>query len=213
MRRLLIALPFVVLGLGLATPAQATGRTPQPAQQPAQRPACAGCWPDIEVRLLPSLDGLASADTFNMGSTPQGTPLSFEFEIGAGQFFGELSITDITVPAGFSIASEPTSPIADGTWQAAEVVCDAVEPGVYIGDISITSDDQDVDENPFTIQLTCEVTAVEEDDASDTTGPTDDAGSGAGIPTTGSSSTTLMVLAGGLLAVGASVRVAARRRA
>ena len=205
MRSALVTVPFMLVGLGVATSVHATGPAPQ-------RPACVGCGPDIEVHTLPGAVDIASGTITNdFGSTPVGTPVEYEFAVGATQFLPTLTIASFTVPAGFSVDPAPPSTIEGGASHLVRVLCDATEPGTYSGDVSIVSDD--VDESPFTIALTCEVTAVvDEEETTDTTGPTDDAGSGAGIPTTGSSSTTLLVLAGGLLAVGASVRVASRRR-
>ena len=138
MRRLLITLPFVVLGLGLATSAQAAGTV----SSPAYRPACVGCGPDIEVHTLPGAVDIASGTITNdFGSTPVGTPVEYEFAVGATQFLPTLTIASFTVPAGFSVDQAPPSTIEGGASHLVRVLCDATEPGTYSGDVSIVSDD------------------------------------------------------------------------
>ncbi len=164
---------------------------------------CYGCnnSQDIEVHYRSSGTQIASgAATFDLGSTPRGTPVTFDdFAIGAIQDLDDLQIATIAVPNGFTLTAGPASPgtINSGASVLARVRCDASSEGVFTGDLVITSDDPD--EGAFTIHLTCTVTAATS------------TGSLAGIPLTGGTPELLLAAASYALLGGLAVLVLARR--
>lgn len=231
MRRALLALPIVAAGLVFATPATAqSGRLATVCVTPCDP------GPDIEVHYLSPLSYFTSGtQTLDFGSTPVGTPVNLEkIAIGATEGLGDLTISSITVPSGFTYIWGPNiapDVEAAGASHGTKIKCNADAPGTYTGNMVITSDDPD--ESPFTIALTCTVTGGTTTDpttapTTPTTGPattadqggednstpsTADEGSGAGLPTTGTSMLQSILLGVGLLLVGGSAGLLARRRA
>ncbi len=206
------------------------------AESVAERPVClTPCdpGPDIEVHYLSPLSFFTSGtQTIDFGTTPVGTPVALEkFAIGATENLGGLTISSITLPAGFTYIWGPNiSPLVEaaGASHATKIECDADAPGTYTGNMVINSDDPD--EGTFTIALTCTVSGATTTDPTtaptpDPTSTTDDGGeengapttgdegSGAGLPTAGSSSLQSVLLALGLLLIGGTAGLLARRRA
>ena len=229
MRRLFCALPLLVISLAVAAPA---GAEPAVVRSACLVPCDPG--PDIEVHYRVPLTYMASGtETIDFGSTPVGTPVPYDnFAIGATEALGDLTISSITVPAGFTYVFGPNiSPTVEaaGASHMTKIECDADAPGTYTGNLVITSNDPD--EGTFTIALTCTVDdptastteSTTEPTAAPTTGDqggeensiptTGGEGSGAGLPTTGSSALQSILLGLGLLLVGGSAGLLARRRA
>jgi uncharacterized repeat protein (TIGR01451 family)/CSLREA domain-containing protein len=98
------------------------------------------------------------ADDTDFGSTPVGAPISRTYTI---ENLGgtNLSVTPaITVPAGFTLMTPPTSPVAPAGNTTFTVQCNAGSVAPFSGTVSILNDDSD--ENPYTFDITCNVTAV-----------------------------------------------------
>lgn len=209
MRRALFTFSVLIAGLGLAATAEAIEAAP--ARAPL--PACFGCGLAIEVHTLPGATPIVSGDSYDFGSTPVGTPAVYEFAVGAEAGPGQLVVSSFTAPAGFTVDQAPPSVIAAGASHLVRVLCDATAPGTYTGNLTIVSDD--FAHSPFSIEVSCTVTAVvqEQNSGGATTLATDTAGSGAGFPEIGSSSLTLALVAGAIMLLGASAGRLARRRA
>jgi len=96
-------------------------------------------------------------DFTDFGGTTVGIPLSRTFiieNLGAS----DLTLGAITVPAGFTIASTPVSPITAGNNDDLVIECTAVAFGTYAGTVSIINNDSS--ENPYEFDITCNVNAV-----------------------------------------------------
>ena len=111
MRRLFLALPLLAVGLGMSAPAN--------AESADHRTSClVPCdpGPDIEVHYTAPLAYITSGtETFDFGTTPVGTAVFYDdFAIGATQALGDLTISSITVPAGFTYVYGPNiSPLVE----------------------------------------------------------------------------------------------------
>ena len=131
MRRLFLALPLLAVGLGMSAPAN--------AESADHRTSClVPCdpGPDIEVHYTAPLAYITSGtETFDFGTTPVGTAVFYDdFAIGATQALGDLTISSITVPAGFTYVYGPNiSPLVEqaGASHGTKIECDADAPGTY----------------------------------------------------------------------------------
>jgi uncharacterized repeat protein (TIGR01451 family) len=97
----------------------------------------------------------AIADHTDFGTTNVGIPLSRTFTI---QNLGVLNLTvtnPITVPAGFTVLTPPTSPIAPAGNTTFTIVCDATIASTYGGTVVIANNDGN--ENPYEFDITCVV--------------------------------------------------------
>ncbi|HRF94795.1 MAG TPA: choice-of-anchor D domain-containing protein, partial [Aggregatilineales bacterium] len=100
------------------------------------------------------------ADGTDFGTTTVGSPLSSSFLIQNTGTFSLTVNTTVTVPAGFTVTTPPTSPVATSSDTTFIVECTAAVAGPYSGIVSITNNDSD--ENPYTFTITCDVTATPE---------------------------------------------------
>ncbi len=121
--------------------------------------------PEIEVRdstnITVILDGDATpdgGDGTDYGTTPVGTPVVRSFIIN-NLGGANLTLGAVTVPAGFTISTTPSSPVAGGANTTLGVTCDATVAGTYSGDIVIPNNDSD--ENPYNFAITCLVEGPE----------------------------------------------------
>ena len=97
----------------------------------------------------------AIADFTDFGTTNVGIPLSRTFTI---ENLGVLNLTvtnPITVPAGFSVLTPPTSPILPAGNTTFTIVCDATIANTYSGTVIIANNDSN--ENPYEFGITCVV--------------------------------------------------------
>ncbi|HRF94796.1 MAG TPA: choice-of-anchor D domain-containing protein, partial [Aggregatilineales bacterium] len=97
-------------------------------------------------------------DDTDFGATPVGTPITRTYTI---ENLGGTNLTvtpAITVPAGFTLMTSPTSPVAPAGSTTFTVQCDAGSVAPFGGTVSILNDDSD--ENPYTFVIACDVTAV-----------------------------------------------------
>ncbi|MDX2076000.1 MAG: choice-of-anchor D domain-containing protein [bacterium] len=118
--------------------------------------------PEIEVRNAPNVivitDGDVTPDVTDgtdFGTTPQLTAITRDFTINN---LGDtnLTISNVTVTGDFSISVPPTSVINGGGSTQFTVQCDAINSGVQNG--TVTIDNDDFNENPYTFAVTCNVT-------------------------------------------------------
>ncbi|MBL0922577.1 MAG: S8 family serine peptidase, partial [Phycisphaerales bacterium] len=122
--------------------------------------------PDSEIAVFNGETELQSGDLVFFGNTEEGSPLAVTLQIrntGAGP----LTIGQIRVPAGFSLAQPPPPTINSGDAAPVSFTLDAIFAGAFAGSVTIANND--VNENPFTI-LTAGFVA-----ASEPSGGVDDA--------------------------------------
>jgi hypothetical protein len=103
------------------------------------------------VRVTVDDDALENGGTVNFGATPLSTPIVKVFTIyndGAN----ELVFGSVTVPFGYTVTSQPVSPIAGGGNTPFIVQLDAASGGTFTGELSFLNND--ADSNPFTAMLT-----------------------------------------------------------
>jgi len=183
--------------------------------------------PDIYINRQSDNVLIPIGGSFDIGTTPLGTPIEAMIVVGNAENSGTLFIYQVTAPTGFTITQAPPGTIAAGAAHVVKIQCDADEPGVQSGQFSL--DSSDTDEEPYTFTVSCTVTggAVDTTQPSDTTQPADttpassDAattseggqGSGGTLPDSGSSTAQLLAIVAGLLFVGGSAGLLARRRA
>ncbi|MCL4255534.1 MAG: choice-of-anchor D domain-containing protein, partial [Anaerolineae bacterium] len=107
----------------------------------------------VNLDVTPSL-----ADHTDFGSTTQGIALSRTFTInnlGAG----DLNITTpITVPAGFTVTTQPGNLVTAGNSTTFTIECTAAASGTSSGTVSIANNDSS--ENPYEFNITCNVNVV-----------------------------------------------------
>ena len=92
------------------------------------------------------------------GHTLVGVPFLVEYTItNTGEAGSQLELSNITVPAGFSLVQAPSASLAAGQSTTMRIRCDAAGVGYFPGTVSI--DNNDADENPFTFDVSCSVNA------------------------------------------------------
>ena len=109
------------------------------------------------VRVTVDGNALMNGGTVNFGSTSLSTPVVKVFTIfndGAD----ELVFGNVTVPAGYTVTSQPTSPVAGGGNTPFVVQLDATAGGTFTGELSFLNND--ADDNPFTAMLTGTVSGM-----------------------------------------------------
>ena len=212
MRRILLSVPVLLVGLTMAS---VTTSHAAPSRSLPRVPRCTGCvqFPDIEVTDSLTAQIPNGTGTFDVGTTTEGTDIEKYFVVGNLDLLPDLIGVVVTLPSFLTLKYPVPSTILGGAAHGATVICDASTPGDFSGTVSIASNDPD--ENPYTFTITCTVEAVTQDSGGDTndTVAGDTSGSGAGIPTTGSNTTELILLSLGLIALGSTVGLIARRRA
>lgn len=160
--------------------------------------------------ISPVADLASGAETLTFPATTIGTHSFYtDLAIGADDWndahtvqYDNLTIYSIDMPAGFTLVYGPnvsSSQELAGTSHATKIQCDATSEGTITGDMVIHSNS--LSEGNFVLHLSCTVSAEQ-------TG-----GVGAGLPDNGSESQALALLAAGLLVLGGTARVVARRRA
>lgn len=100
-----------------------------------------------------TLDGVSLIDgqTVSVGSTPTGIALERTFRV-ANIGGAPLSVAEVSVPQGFTVMSQPQSPVFSGQFTEFRVRMNATVAGSPTGDLSFLNDD--ADENPFNLLLT-----------------------------------------------------------
>lgn len=105
---------------------------------------------NAEIQVAIGADAVVNGGTVNFGATSAGMPVSRTFTItNAGA--DPLSIGTINLPAGFSVTTEPESPLGSGDSTTLVVQLDAAADGTYGGALSFLTNDPD--DNPFAITL------------------------------------------------------------
>ena len=101
---------------------------------------------------------IPSGTVFHLGHTLVGVPFLVDYTItNIGEEGSELELSNVTVPAGFSLVQAPAATLAAGQSTTLRIKCDAAGVGYYPGIVSM--DTNDADENPFTIGVSCSVNA------------------------------------------------------
>ena len=95
-------------------------------------------------------------DHTDFGSTTTGTPISRTFTV-LNTGTADLTLGALTVPAGFTVTTAPTSPVAASGSTTFVVECTAASAATFSGNISLVNNDSD--ENPYVFAITCAVTA------------------------------------------------------
>ena len=113
-----------------------------------------------EIQLLENAIDLPTGSSIDFGSTLENNPLQRTVSIrnlgAAGA--ADLRISNIQIPAGFSLLSNTIADIPAGTSRNIQIQLDATNaPGTFQGVLSFTTND--TDENPFTLNLNGTVTA------------------------------------------------------
>lgn len=99
--------------------------------------------------------GVLDGGTFGFGTTPQNAPLTRTFTI-ENTGFANLTLGVVSVPAGYTVTSQPTSPVAPGDTTDFEVQLDAVTRGNFNGSISFSTNV--TQRNPFNFTVAGRVT-------------------------------------------------------
>ena len=117
--------------------------------------------PEIDVVGGDNLNSIASGDTTpsasdgtDFRSTTVGGNITNHFQI-RNRGDAELTLGEVSVPAGFSVTRAPTSPVSAGTGTPLDLRCDAASAGMFSGTVSIASNDRTA--NPYTFTITCQV--------------------------------------------------------
>lgn len=110
--------------------------------------------PDIAVYSGPT--ELNSSSNVAVGSTLIGTPLDHTFTI-TNVGVDNLTLGSITVPAGFTVLTPPSSPVPGQSSTTFVVRLTAAAPGTFSGQVAIPNNDPN--ENPFTFNINGTVTA------------------------------------------------------
>ncbi|MEB3177900.1 MAG: choice-of-anchor D domain-containing protein [Nostocaceae cyanobacterium] len=116
-----------------------------------------GAVPEIQVldATTDIADGTITA--LNLGDTTVGTPLSKAFIIkNTGS--GELNLSNLQLPNGFSVSGGLPATIAAGTETQLFIQLDAAASGTPSGELSFATNDSD--ENPFNFAIAGTVTQV-----------------------------------------------------
>lgn len=104
--------------------------------------------PDGEISVFNGDDELQSGSQASFGSTEQLLPTAITFAIeNTGP--GDLVISGVTIPAGFSLAQSPAPTVGSGEETALTVSLDAIHSGAFSGSILIHNND--TSEDPFVI--------------------------------------------------------------
>lgn len=99
-----------------------------------------------------TLDGsvVNNSGTVNFGVTTQGSPITKTFTLfNTGG--DPLTVGTVSVPAGFNVTQQPTSPVAGGTGTTFTVVLPATTDGAFTGALTFLTNDNT--NNPFAITI------------------------------------------------------------
>lgn len=107
-----------------------------------------------EIRLTQNGDEVANNSTFNFPTTTQGVPVTVIFTISnlGGQ---PLSVGSVSVPNGYSVTTQPSTPINAGGMTTFTVRLEATSQGMVTGVMTFLNND--ADENPYQVVLMGEV--------------------------------------------------------
>lgn len=98
---------------------------------------------------------LTPAQTVGFGSTPAGVGVERVFRV-SNVGGAPLTVGTVSVPPGFAVSEQPTSPVVGGAFTEFRVRMTAAVPGTPTGELSFLN--SDADENPFTLLVSGEVT-------------------------------------------------------
>jgi predicted outer membrane repeat protein len=153
----------------LATDQRGVSR-PQPAAGRCDIGAYEGQYPEIEVRVGPTVIP-ANTGSFDFGATVEGTPLDVTFTVhNTGD--SDLVLTPpITLPAGFSLVSTfATTTVPPGSATTFVVRLEATTAGTFSGQLSFGNNDGD--ENPYNFLISGTVSAAPTATSTPTATPT-----------------------------------------
>jgi len=94
--------------------------------------------PTPNIAVTQNGGGVLDGGTFGFGTTPQNAPLTRTFEI-ENTGFANLTIGNVSVPAGYTVLQQPTSPVAAGDTTEFEVQLDASTRGNFNGTIQFST--------------------------------------------------------------------------
>jgi len=111
--------------------------------------------PAPEIEVTQSGNDVPRQSTFAFGSIGQGFPISRQFLItNAGTL--ALTVGNVSVPNGFTVTTQPTSPVAPGGTTSFTVEFTGANLGNFSGNLSFNNNDSD--ESPYTFLITGQVT-------------------------------------------------------
>ncbi len=99
-----------------------------------------------EIRLTRGSFEIMDGGSHDHGSTAEGEPLERAYRI-YNDGTTDLTVSNLSVPAGYTITKQPPSPIAAGDNKAFRFQLDAASQGTFNGTVSFNTNDSD--ENPF----------------------------------------------------------------
>lgn len=111
--------------------------------------------PAPEIEVSQSGNDVARDSTFAFGSIGQGFPISRQFLItNTGTL--ALTVGNVSAPAGFTVTTQPTSPVAPGGTTSFTVEFTGANLGNFSGNITFNNNDSD--ESPYRFLITGQVT-------------------------------------------------------
>ncbi|MEQ8850893.1 MAG: choice-of-anchor D domain-containing protein [Phycisphaerales bacterium] len=106
---------------------------------------------DAEIRLERGSFSINDGGSHDHGDTFIGFPLERAYRY-YNDGTEDLIVSNLSVPAGYTITKQPPSPVPPGQSRAFKVELDADSQGTFAGTISFTTNDDD--ENPFNFTVT-----------------------------------------------------------
>ncbi len=94
--------------------------------------------PAPNIAVTQNNGGVLDGGTFGFGTTPQNAALTRTFTI-ENTGFAALTVGNVSVPAGYTVLAQPTSPVAPGDTTDFEVQLDATDRGNFNGTIQFST--------------------------------------------------------------------------